>query len=120
MFESFTVFDETALDALNQLQVPGQPSFVGNLIIDYLNQLETLTQSIKLELSRGDFKALDKVAHKLKSSSGALGLVRVAAICQGIEKKARASELAPVEVTELERSLPEAREVLTAYLKKIT
>lgn len=119
MFETHEIFDQSALDALNQLQVPGQPSFVGNLILDYLDQLDSLTETIKTNLSHGDLKGLDKYSHKLKSSSGALGLVRVAAICQAIERKARASQLAPEEVAELEKALPDARFVLKSYLEKL-
>ncbi|RYZ76093.1 MAG: Hpt domain-containing protein [Proteobacteria bacterium] len=120
MFADYVVLDVSALDALNQLQVAGQPSFVGGLISDYLNQLETLTSAIKLNLGRGDLAGLDKVSHKLKSSSGALGLKRVEAICSTIEKGARAGKLEPEAVSALEKSLPSARVALTKYLVRLT
>jgi HPt (histidine-containing phosphotransfer) domain-containing protein len=119
MFDSHAVLDETSLSELAELQVEGEPSFVGGLIRDYLAQLESMTEAIAAHQSKGEVPMLERAAHKLKSSSAALGLKKVAAICAAIEANARSGSGSPQETQALSAAVPEAKAALTSYAEKL-
>lgn len=112
-------FDELELEPLHELQTEGEPSFVGGLIRDYLNQLGELKRNILTAQAAGDTKALEKAAHKLKSSSAVVGLTKLAAFCAAIEAEAHAGRPTSTQVRDFEDATPDAISSLTAYLTKI-
>lgn len=118
-FDSHPTFDESALEQLHELQVEGEPSFVGGLITDYLQQVVELNASIQKAASEADQLALEKGAHKLKSSSAVLGLAKLAAICFAIEDSARSKTATLDQAHALEVAVPEAVTSLNSYLVKI-
>ena len=64
----------------------------------------------------GSWSEVERTAHRLKGSSAALGVARVASVCAGIEEQARASrthEIAPL-LRRLGRELEDAWEALEA------
>lgn len=113
---SIATFDEQALDQLHELQVEGEPSFVGSLISDYLLQVAELSEAIQKAESSGDKSAVEKAAHKLKSSSAVLGLAKLAAICSLIEETARRGEPTAFNVSLLSTATLEAISELRIYL----
>lgn len=113
---SIATFDEQVLEQLHELQVEGEPSFVGSLISDYLRQVAELSKLIQSAESCGDKAAVEKAAHKLKSSSAVLGLKRLAAICSLIEEAARRGDLTEPGVSMLGVATPEAIAELQTYL----
>jgi len=115
-FENLQTFDESALAQLHELQVEGEPSFVGGLIADYLDQVKELNAKIQSFEKSGDKNGLERAAHKLKSSSAVLGLAKLAAICCAIEEGARAGRPTSLSVRAIENAVPEAIATLQAYL----
>lgn len=117
-FDSLATFDESALDQLHELQVEGEPSFVGGLITDYLAQVKELNDKIQALEKAGDKPGLEKAAHKLKSSSAVLGLAKLAAICFSIEDGARGAKPTAAQVAALAAAVPEAVASLQTYLAR--
>jgi HPt (histidine-containing phosphotransfer) domain-containing protein len=119
-FELLPTFDETALDPLHELQVEGEPSFVGGLIADYLTQVNELNVKIQASQVAGDTQNIERLAHKLKSSSAVLGLTKLAGICLAIENGARAAQPTAQPVKALVQAVPDAVSQLEIYLKKLS
>lgn len=115
-FASIQTFDESALAELHELQVEGEPSFVGGLISDYLGQVVEMNEKIQAFQKSADAHGLERAAHKLKSSSAVLGLAKLAAICLAIEDSARSGKPTADTVAALEKAVPEATTKLKAYL----
>ena len=118
-FNSLATFDESVLEPLHELQVEGEPSFVGGLIRDYLTQIEELNEKVQTAEAEGDSSSMEKVAHKLKSSSAVLGLVKLAGICSSIEEGARAKQKTRTQVHAFATETLKVVEILKAYLSKI-
>ena len=118
-FNSMATFDESVLEPLHELQVEGEPSFVGGLIRDYLTQINELNEKVQTAEAAGDSSSIEKAAHKLKSSSAVLGLVKLAGICFSIEDGARSQLPTRTQVQALAAETPKAVELLKAYLTKI-
>ncbi len=115
-FDQYQTFDESALEQLHELQVEGEPSFVGGLITDYLVQVQDLNEKIQSFEKNGDKTGLERAAHKLKSSSAVLGLAKLAAICYAIEEGARAGRPTATLVQAIELAVPESVSRLQSYL----
>ena len=118
-FQLLKTFDESLLEPLHELQIEGDPSFVGGLIADYLSQVVELNGLAQAAQKAGQAATLEKTAHKLKSSSAVLGLEKLAAICLTIEERARAGEPTEHEVVALGQATAEAVVVLKSFLQKI-
>lgn len=119
-FATLPTFDESVLAQLHELQVEGEPSFVGGLITDYLAQVKELNAKIQSFEKSGDKHGLERAAHKLKSSSAVLGLAKLAAICFAIEDNARVGKPTTENVQAIDTAVPEAVSKLEAYLQTLT
>lgn len=80
------VLDQQSLARLRQLQQPGQPDPVAEIIDLFLQDLPRRMQLISDALSRQDAAALKSAAHSLKGSARNLGAARLAALCAELEK----------------------------------
>ena len=72
---------------------------------------------LRAALASADAVALSRTAHRLKGSSGTLGLRRVQALCQGLEEDARAKRLseAGARIDALEQALRTAVPLLASH-----
>jgi diguanylate cyclase (GGDEF)-like protein len=89
------VFDEQPLDALRSTGGGGQ-RLVVRVIDSYLQATPALVDEMLASLTTSDRKAVEQIAHALKSSSAQVGALRLSAQAAAIERLAR-------------RTLPEAQ-----------
>lgn len=69
------------------------PDFSKGLIIQFIDQAETTFKEMQLNLeTTKDLKTLDNLGHFLKGSSAALGLQRIAWVCERIQNLGRKRE----------------------------
>lgn len=83
------------------------PEFSKSLITQYIDQAITTFHQMDNHLSGDkDLKELDNLGHFLKGSSAALGLQRIAWVCERIQNLGRKVEDSFPERSELLKSLP--------------
>ena len=58
----------------------------GEIVAVYLQVMPDRHQAMLASLEKGDFSALRDIAHTMKSGSLTLGLLRLGALCETIEK----------------------------------
>lgn len=69
------------------------PNFSKSLITQYFDQVVQTFKSMEVQLhTTKDLKELDSLGHFLKGSSAALGLQRIAWVCERIQNLGRKSE----------------------------
>ncbi len=111
--------DGTVLDGLRGLR-DGE-TLVGTLIQIFLTTSAADLAAVRREAGESRWSEVGLTAHRLKGSSGVLGAVQVAAVCQAIEDgvhAAHASELGPL-VALLEREVERARAALGEVARDI-
>ena len=89
-----TVLDQPTLDRLRELDPGGAARLLPRVVAAYETSLERMLPDLAAARA-GDALNLDAirhVSHTLKSSSGSLGALRLAALCAEIETKARNGE----------------------------
>jgi PAS domain S-box-containing protein len=84
-------FDPSRLQGLRELGKLGGTDLVGNVIARFREQ--PLLAALRQDLETGDRKALKLHAHTLKGTSLALGAVRLATLCDELEKHALTADL---------------------------
>ncbi len=89
------VVDTQALDALREIQPGG--ALVARVVGLYLGEMPKYGQSLDDAVSAGDVDAVMRAAHTLKSASGNVGLLRVAALARALELDARRADLSRAE-----------------------
>ncbi|HVG01983.1 MAG TPA: response regulator, partial [Nitrospira sp.] len=77
--------DTAAWAAILALQRPGRPNILVNVLTKYLEDSRTLVMQISDAIRSRDPVALNRAAHRLKSSSAQLGALAIAAHCQELE-----------------------------------
>jgi signal transduction histidine kinase/DNA-binding response OmpR family regulator len=86
--------DNSAIDAVRQLDPDGSDRLLSRLIALYRDDSSQLLADIDNGLKAGDAEAIARAAHTLKSSSANLGATNVAAIARQIETSARGGDIA--------------------------
>lgn len=71
--------DPDVLTGLQEVMESEYPKLLDTFLDDSQKRIDALRQS------RGDAKALGRIAHSFKGSSGNLGAVRLAQLCQRLE-----------------------------------
>lgn len=69
--------------------VGGDQEFVKELVAAYLAESPGYLDALAIAATAGDAAAMVRPAHTVKSSSAALGAIRLAAICKQVEFAAR-------------------------------
>ncbi len=116
------VLDRKIVEELRELQLPGEPDFLGGLIDQYLKDSAGLMKTIKAAVAAGDSGGLQKAAHTLKGASGNLGARKLAAAASELEKMGRNGGLdgAQEALHKLEAEYKRARKALEAEKKAAT
>ncbi len=86
-------FDTAALNKLRQLTGKGEPDFLNELIDDFLLTAPPVFEQLRLAVNDRECRKVEKLAHKLKGSCRNLGLKKVAALFDAIERKGTTGEL---------------------------
>jgi PAS domain S-box-containing protein len=113
--ERTPAIDSSALVALRELQEEGEPDFVTQLVDLLLAQMPERFAQLDAALLAGDARAVERLAHPMKSSCANLGVLAVSKLCAAIERRARARTLDGVAAlvadarAEYERALPALR-----------
>lgn len=85
--------DPTAIAMIRQLQQPGQPDILAQLIDTYISNSRSLIEALRQAITAGEAEAVRRTAHSLKSSSANLGAHRLADICLRLESMGREKNL---------------------------
>jgi HPt (histidine-containing phosphotransfer) domain-containing protein len=114
--EAGDVLDRAALDQIGALSGAAGSGLVARVITAYLDTSVPLGEVIAQAWHAADAAAVARAAHRLKSSSAQLGVLRVARACEELERLARAGDLERCEplVACLGMELDRAREQLEA------
>jgi HPt (histidine-containing phosphotransfer) domain-containing protein len=84
------VLDPDLLDEIRALQAEGGDRLLARVIRAYFDSAPGLVEAIANALEKGDASALADAAHPLKSSSAALGALRLSELCRELEAIGRA------------------------------
>lgn len=106
--------DPRVLQNLEELQVEGETSIVGNIINAYLSGSQPLVAQLRKMLSENDLEALQKTAHSLKSSSANVGAIRLSTMSKELEMKCKNKHLGNIDnlVASIETEFPRVKEAL--------
>lgn len=85
--------DISFIDSIRSLQRPGRPDILAKAVACYFEDAGGLVSAIREGFAAGDAVAVHRAAHRLKSSSAALGASRLANYCRELEELCRDGEL---------------------------
>jgi two-component system, sensor histidine kinase and response regulator len=94
---SETVIDQATIAGIRQLQAPGGPDVLGQVVETYLDDAPKLIDGMRTNLHADNVEGLRRAAHSLKSSSASLGAKHLSALAKEVEMAARANELTDVD-----------------------
>jgi len=77
--------DMAVLAGYETLQLDGEPDLIVELIDLYLDDAPRRVAALRESVARRDLPGVKREVHSLKGSSGNLGALRVAQICQELE-----------------------------------
>ena len=113
--------DRSALDAL-VASIGDDPEDLIDLLVTFLEDAPELVALLTRPLSDGDGRALLRAAHTLKSGARDFGAVRLAPLCERLERDLRAGA-GPSEVADLVREVaqawPPVAEVLSEEIRSL-
>src|SRR5262249_52386875 len=81
--------DESVLESFRQLQEPGAPDIVAELVELFLTDLPGRVQAVGAAAARNDCEGARATAHALKSSAAYIGAKELARHCAEMEGTAR-------------------------------
>ncbi|MDH3602863.1 MAG: response regulator, partial [Candidatus Tectomicrobia bacterium] len=85
--------DHKTLENLRALQQQGRPDILQRVIQTYFANVHGLVDTLREAVSQNDATALQRTAHALKSSSGNVGALTLAAQCKELEAIGRAHDM---------------------------
>ncbi|MBI1381820.1 MAG: hypothetical protein GC161_12120 [Planctomycetaceae bacterium] len=91
--QSHDVLDPQVIASLRELDEPGEPGLLEELVDIFLSDAPTRVAALEEALAAGDGAQLERVAHSLKSSCGNLGAKTLAELCRQIEANGRQGRL---------------------------
>ena len=94
-------FDSDRVDILIKLGKDLNENVLGQMLNFHFAASNEIIEEIKAELQAKNFIAIAQLAHKFKSNSGQLGLIKLHAICNDLENLIRVQNGTEGEVTGL-------------------
>ena len=79
------VIDQSVLNSLRDLQMPGKPDILKRVISAYLSSTAPLLVTLKEAYSAKDIEGTQNSAHTLKSSSANVGAIKLSELCKELE-----------------------------------
>ena len=115
-----SLLDPKTLANLRALQRPGGSDVLSQIVHLYLEKAPQLLDLLREAVTRNDAAAIFRLAHSLKSSSGNVGAVTLAELCQELEIMGRAQSTteAPVTFAAIEAEYAMVQAALAAELRK--
>ena len=77
--------DRNTLKSLRELQAPGEPDFLTELIDLFLEDSAILMEEVKTGLAIFDMQMIRQAVHTLKGSGGSLGATKMVTLCTSME-----------------------------------
>jgi CheY-like chemotaxis protein len=110
------LLDLGVLAGLRELQAEGEPDILEELIGLFFEEAPPKLVALREAVEEDDARAVERVAHSLKGSSGNMGAMRVAAVYSEIEKVGGSGDLtrAPELIERLEVEFDRTRRALNA------
>jgi HPt (histidine-containing phosphotransfer) domain-containing protein len=105
--------DEAALARLRELDPEGRNGVVARVLGAFEASLARLLQQLAVAREGADASLVAGIAHTLKSSSASVGALRLAAVCQEVERAAR-DDGAAAKRHDIDRLLAEGEAALAA------
>jgi HPt (histidine-containing phosphotransfer) domain-containing protein len=76
--------DHKTLGSLRALQRGGNPDLLAQVVQSYCDSAPRLLHTLRAAVSQGDAPAIQRTAHRLKSSSGNVGALTLVALCKDL------------------------------------
>jgi len=116
--ENEPVLDRQTLNAIRDLQSPGEEDLLVKLVGLFVDLLPAQLLALRLAIGDNNASRVEEVAHKLKSSSGNLGATKMSDLCSQLVDLAESGnlELAP---PVYEKIMSEAEKVRTALSAEV-
>jgi CheY-like chemotaxis protein len=113
--------DLSVVESLLQIQVPGEPNLLLELIDMFVKDTPKKLDSLRNALQQSDFVEVRRVAHTLKGSSGSLGANQMMKICAEMEQRCKNNSFEGLEniLLQLEMEFIRAESVLLHEREKI-
>ena len=89
MTQELLALDTEQLKSLRELNEPGEPDLVTELIDIFIKQSPETLEALHAAVKKNDSKAIEKMAHKLKGSCANLGAEKMRSLCQKMEERGR-------------------------------
>lgn len=112
------VLDQASLDQLRQLDPTGSGGFLARVLGTYVRSLERHEAEARQAQSAGEWEALGRIAHTLKSASASVGAMVFSQICAEVEGVIRRKEFDQLSAP-LDRFFDEAALVREAVLAQL-
>jgi HPt (histidine-containing phosphotransfer) domain-containing protein len=114
------LLDQGVLAGLRELQAEGEPDILEELIGLFFEEAPPKLAALREAVEEDDARAVERVAHSLKGSSGNMGAMRMAAVYSEIEKVGGSGDLtrAPELIERLEEAFDRTRRALNAELPR--
>lgn len=111
--------DKSALEAIRNLDVNNGNELLSNIISLYINNSDTLLQSLERAWAIGDLATIRSATHTLKSSSNQVGANSLAELCRTVENQAKNNHFdeSSEALTKIKAEFAIARTALEAYLE---
>ncbi len=108
------------LAGLRGLQEEGEPDVLEELIGLFFEEAPPKLAALREAIEEGDARAVERVAHTLKGSSGSMGAPRMSALCGELERVGGSEDLtrAPGLLDRLEAEFDRACRALDAELSR--
>lgn len=94
--------DTATLDRLAAIGPKNQSDFLSRVFRLYLTQSSETIDTLREAIAQGEAASVQQAAHALKSSSGNVGALSLAAICQNLEAMGREQSLANAAVLQVD------------------
>jgi CheY-like chemotaxis protein len=113
------VFDEKQINALHQLNGDDKKNFLNDLVEVYLSDTSQRIAALYEAVKNNEAQSIQFIAHSLKSSSAAIGAIKLTALAKELDTRIRAgategvTEILPLLAVEYRR----LKLVLETYIK---
>jgi HPt (histidine-containing phosphotransfer) domain-containing protein len=90
------VLDPTVLDALRQLNMPGEPDVLAEVLKMFVQEVPPRIERLRNAFAAGDIQAVHRHAHSLKGSAGNIGARAMFAVCKQLDESGDLASAAPL------------------------
>jgi HPt (histidine-containing phosphotransfer) domain-containing protein len=112
------VLDPDVLDTLRQLNEPGQPDVLAEVLRLFLDDAPRRIQAIVAAVADRDAGALQRAAHTMKGAAGTIGATALQDACRTLEQMGRQQRVegASIAIADLQREYGRVQEAIEQLL----